>query len=263
MYDPQRVIDAAFAEIGYKEKATNAQLDSPTENAGNKNYTKFAAFMDSIKGFFNGRKQGVAWCAVFVCYCFVKAFGVDVARKLLNLPANSSAAGVRWMRIYMRRKRPLVKDPQPGDIIFFKIVGSTDPDAMQHVGLVYGKDAKYVYTIEGNTSNSVGKRKYLLTDIKIADYGRPAWDADYGTPIPVAYTQSIPVVSMPTLRKGSTGEIVRTLQEALNKSGGSLVVDGLFGAKTLAEVKVFQKLRGITVDGIVGPVTWALLKAVG
>ena len=38
----ERVIAAARAELGYLEKASNAQLDSRTANAGDKNYTKYA-----------------------------------------------------------------------------------------------------------------------------------------------------------------------------------------------------------------------------
>lgn len=264
MYSPQKVIDAAFAEIGYKEKKSNAMLDSPTANAGSKNYTKFAAALDAIKGFFNGRKQGVAWCAVFVCWCFVKALGPDVARKLLNLPANSSAAGVRWLRIYMMRKGWAVKTPQLGDIVFFRKAGDTDPYRMQHTGLVYGVDAKYVYTVEGNAGNAVTRRKYLLTDPRIADYGRPPWGADFGpaTP-PVDALPVVPIVTLPTLRKGSKGDAVVSLQEMLNRSGAGLKVDGIFGTKTRQAVRVFQNVKSITVDGVVGPVTWATLKAVG
>jgi hypothetical protein len=36
-------------------------------------------------------------------------------------------------------------------------------------------------------------------------------------------------------------------------------VDGIFGHGTLAVVKEFQRRNGLTIDGIVGPATWALL----
>jgi hypothetical protein len=167
----------------------------------------------------------------------------------------------------MQRKGWLVYVPKPGDVIFFRKVGSSDPYEMQHVGLVYGVDAKYVYTVEGNAGNAVSRRKYLLTDTKIADYGRPPWGSDFGAPVPIVSTPkqpSAPIVTLPTLRKGSTGEVVRTVQELLNKAGAApvLKVDGIFGSKTLAAVKAFQKANGAKVDGIVGPVTHALLKAV-
>ena len=61
----------------------------------------------------------------------------------------------------------------------------------------------------------------------------------------------------PTLHSGSTGEAVRELQIALRETGnGPGAIDGMFGSQTEAAVKAFQAQRGITVDGIVGPITW-------
>lgn len=66
----------------------------------------------------------------------------------------------------------------------------------------------------------------------------------------------------PTLRRGSTGTTVRTLQTKLNANTywcGS--VDGIFGNLTEQAVYALQKAAGITRDGIVGPVTWSKLLA--
>jgi peptidoglycan hydrolase-like protein with peptidoglycan-binding domain len=61
----------------------------------------------------------------------------------------------------------------------------------------------------------------------------------------------------PTLKSGSTGEAVRELQTALQETGNDPgPIDGVFGSQTEAAVKAFQAERGITVDGIVGPITW-------
>jgi peptidoglycan hydrolase-like protein with peptidoglycan-binding domain len=61
----------------------------------------------------------------------------------------------------------------------------------------------------------------------------------------------------PVLRKGSTDPAVRDLQEALKALGHDPgPIDGVFGATTEAAVKAFQQTKGITVDGIVGKVTW-------
>ena len=60
---------------------------------------------------------------------------------------------------------------------------------------------------------------------------------------------------MEIIRLGSKGDAVRAAQKAL----GGLVVDGIFGAKTLDAVKAFQMSRGLASDGVVGPRTWAVL----
>lgn len=70
------------------------------------------------------------------------------------------------------------------------------------------------------------------------------------------------VYDMKTLRNGSRGTQVMVLQYMLNAKGYSAGIDdGIFGAKTLAAVKAFQKARGLSVDGIVGKQTWSKLLA--
>lgn len=70
-----------------------------------------------------------------------------------------------------------------------------------------------------------------------------------------------PSKKYPTVRKGSKGETVKTLQKLLNQNGNKLTVDGIFGVKTEAAVKAYQKKKGLVVDGIVGPKTWGALTA--
>ena len=68
-----------------------------------------------------------------------------------------------------------------------------------------------------------------------------------------------------TLRLGSTGTPVRELQYYLYLLGAynniipAVTIDGVFGSRTEAAVIAFQKLAGLTADGIVGPATWAAL----
>lgn len=63
-----------------------------------------------------------------------------------------------------------------------------------------------------------------------------------------------------TLRQGSTGYDVERLQIILNEIGyGPLVIDGIFGSKTEESVKQFQKDVDLSVDGIVGSLSWYIL----
>ena len=59
---------------------------------------------------------------------------------------------------------------------------------------------------------------------------------------------------MRTIRKGSRGKEVKTLQSKLRIS-----VDGIFGPATEAAVIAYQKRYGLSPDGIVGPHTWTAL----
>lgn len=62
----------------------------------------------------------------------------------------------------------------------------------------------------------------------------------------------------PTLSIGSTGNDVKDLQKVLNATVADLAVDGVFGKKTQEAVMAFQKQYGLTIDGVVGPITWAI-----
>lgn len=66
------------------------------------------------------------------------------------------------------------------------------------------------------------------------------------------------------LQLGSRGEAVTQLQRRLNfVLETSLQDDGRFGPRTRKVLTTFQRSRGITADGIVGPQTWELLDAAG
>lgn len=65
-------------------------------------------------------------------------------------------------------------------------------------------------------------------------------------------------VGRPTLRRDSQGPFVKQLQEKLKL----LNPDGLFGAKTEAALREFQRSKNVVPDGIVGPKTWKLLDEV-
>lgn len=64
----------------------------------------------------------------------------------------------------------------------------------------------------------------------------------------------------PTLRQGARGSYVKFLQQLLESQLIPVgTVDGIFGAKTKEAVETFQRYNNLTVDGIVGKNTWAIL----
>ena len=69
--------------------------------------------------------------------------------------------------------------------------------------------------------------------------------------------------SGPTLSVGSTGHDVRRLQRifVMTKVLGPGNITGTFDSTTEQAVKDFQQGAGLTVDGIVGPITWQALPA--
>lgn len=68
--------------------------------------------------------------------------------------------------------------------------------------------------------------------------------------------------AQPTLRRGSSGTAVRTLQSRLSSLGYWLgSVDGQFGDLTHQAVVAIQKASGIARDGICGAVTWSRANA--
>lgn len=269
------VINIALAEEGYLEKQSNRQLDSKTSNAGSGNWTKYARDLDNIPGFYNGKKNGYAWCDVFVDWCFVQAYGVEEAKKLLCQPNQSLGAGCTYSAKYYKQKGQLYKTPKVGDQIFF---GSESEST--HTGLVYKVDSNRVYTIEGNTSGASGvipngggvcRKSYPLGSSYIYAYGRPNYD---GTSSTKEVTNTPATPSKPTvnggkcevilneLSKGSEGAQVKSAQLLLIGNGfscGKYGADGEFGSGTLAAVRNFQRKHNLTVDGIIGANTWSKL----
>ena len=81
------------------------------------------------------------------------------------------------------------------------------------------------------------------------------------TPAPTAELSPAPTSKAArTLKKGSTGEDVKKLQQALIDLGYlSDTADGTFGAKTQDAVTLFQAVNGLDADGLAGVKTQALL----
>ena len=175
----ERLLNTARAEIGYLEKATNSLLNDKTANAGSNNWTKYAAELDRL-GVYNTNKNGYAWCDIFVDWCFVTTFGLDIALKMINQTPGDCGAGCKFSVQYYKNAGQFYSNPQPGDQIFF--INSSKQ--IVHTGIVEDVRDNRVYTIEGNTSDksgvvanggSVSRKSYPKTYALIYGYGRPNW----------------------------------------------------------------------------------------
>ena len=130
----ERVIDIAKAEIGYLEKTSDNDIYDKTANAGKGHYTKYWA---EIKP----EAQGQPWCACFVTWVFVKAFGIDTAKKLLRHYPYLHCTAIAELF-------PLNDSPKIGDIVVFN-----RNDEFVHTGIVTYVNGDFFRTVEGNSAD--------------------------------------------------------------------------------------------------------------
>lgn len=168
-----RLLEIAAAEIGYKEKASNSNLDNATANAGSANWTKYARDLYAA-GYYNGNKNGFAWCDVFVDWCFYKLAGCDAKRaQEVECQTGELGAGCKYsLEYYKKQGRFFTSNPQPGDQIFFTSGGS-----ISHTGIVESVNGSTIVTIEGNASDQVKRINRKMNDGYTYGFGRPKFDA--------------------------------------------------------------------------------------
>ena len=130
---------------------------------------------------------------------------------------------------------------------------------MQHTGLHIG-GGKVIHCSAGVQWGDTSDKAWTHYAIPAGLYAAEEIAAA-GKPEPEKPDTSKPTESVVfNLRRGSKGADVTKLQTALNALGYDCgAADGIFGAKTEAAVRAFQKAKGLTVDGIAGKATQAAL----
>lgn len=241
----EKVLNLARAEIGYHEQGDN--------------WTKYAQDLDRTN-WYNGPKNGFAWCDVFVDWLFYKSFGDPLGREMICQPTGSSGAGCLYSVQYYQGAGRWFQIPDVGDQIFF----TYSPGEYSHTGIVESVQNGIVTTIEGNTSDQVARRQYTNGASNIAGYGRPRWELAAGaqpSPDPTPTPSPSPSGDFyRILKKGMRGDDVKKMQEMLIQLGyGKLLqpdgADGDFGNNTYNAVVQFQMANGLYVDGEAGPDT--------
>lgn len=153
--------------------------------------------------------------------------------------------------------------PQPGDYIFYDWQDSGTGDntgSSDHVGIVEKVENGVITVIEGNYSNSVKRRTIQVNGKYIRGYGVPKYDAEPAVEAEPA--EKTYAINMPRLANGSKGSDVKALQTLLigyKYSCGAYGADGSFGYATECAVRRYQREKGLSTDGIVGPATWKKL----
>ena len=268
------------------------------------------------------------WCAMFTSWVYRNA---KVPTSSLPTFASCTVA-VDWAKKNKLWYSRLTNyTPKPGVVIVFD--WNTD-GRQDHVGIVETVTANQITVIEGNTSDSVGRRTYSRTSKYILGYiDVPYPDEDSTTPVVSVPTVEKPVVtkpvvsaptatlsvmsvkdiqqhivstygiviavdgawgsrskkamvqcvqttinkehggklivdgafgalskkSIPILKSGASGTLVRLVQMCLIIKGAKITVSGHIDAATLSAVEEFQKRSGLLADGEVGPDTMAAL----
>jgi len=169
----KEVIDIAKGELG------------TVENPPNSNKVKYNTW------FYGREVQGAdyPWCCVFICWLFRNE------PKLIKKTASC-------MDLYnwFKKNGQLVKNPQAGDIAFFKF--NTNSRFTNHTGLVISVDGIVKNTIEGNTSTTSqdngGKVMQRNRYSNIIGYGRPKYSDSGNTaqePTPVNHSAELEKVA--------------------------------------------------------------------
>lgn len=118
------IVKIALGEVGNMEEPANS------------NETKYGKWF----GF-----DGVAWCGIFVSWCYAMA-----GKQLPNIGFTKGFAGCQTAVKYFKTNNLITNNPVSGDIVFFDWNGDGRYD---HTGIYNEKISSEMFsTIEGNTS---------------------------------------------------------------------------------------------------------------
>lgn len=176
-----------------------------------------------------------AWCGMFVKYVFKKDFNCDWLDKCKNFAYVPTI--VQWAKD-MKYWTTDYKKAKAGDLVVYNWYPSKK-NHYSHVGIVEKQKTGGLQSCEGNTTSGTKKNC-------VASKGRGKKYIAGVILLPYKDEEKYNLKRL--LKKGCKGNDVKELQKTL----GGLSVDGIFGAKTLAKVKAFQKSKKLAVDGKVG-----------
>ena len=175
-----------------------------------------------------------------------------------------SGANSQWKKTAWEKKDVIGTLPDVPGVILYHVNSS---GTMTHTGIYIGggyaveaRDAKH-----GVVTTTVKDRTWthwaLLPGVLTGEEITPA-PSEPKKPPAETQPKASEVIDMTTLKNGSRGTQVMVLQFLLNEFGYDCgEADGIFGKKTVAAVKAYQKAKGLTQDGICGKNTWTKILA--
>ena len=146
-----------------------------------------------------------------------------------------------------------LKDLKPGDLVFNKVRVSAKEGAATHVGVYVGNGE--VVESQGRDAGVV-KRPTAKGGWVIGGRFPKSWFENSVIP---PLTRNLYYIADNRM----TGEDVLQCKQQLNEKGylKKKYVDDIFGKQTDKAVRTFQEKNNLTVDGIVGQITWKALWA--
>lgn len=119
-----------------------------------------------------GFSERVDWCACFVSWCANECGYIDAG--VIPKFAGCTSGGMAWFKEHSQwQERDYV--PNPGDIIFFDWASNGLAGDADHVGIVEKVENGRIYTIEGNSDDSVRQNSYPVGYFEIRGFGCPKY----------------------------------------------------------------------------------------
>jgi len=217
-----------------------------TETPGEADNPKILAMADFIAKTFPDMASycaqythdSIPWCGLTEAYCMARC-GIRPPFKKGSdtdcfLWAESWASDPNFIKL---------STPRPGCLVYMTRSGGG------HITTFEEDLGSSIKARGGNQSDAITLATFPKSNIKAY-----VWPS--ATPVPPSPEPDPGPDQLPVLKKGSKGASVAYMQSLIPKW-----IDGDFGSTTESLLKEFQRSKGLEVDGVCGPQTWAALGA--
>ena len=199
-----------------------------------KSYIKYWGNPNQFTKWYCKDNKTHAWCGMFVDYVFKKDFGctwLDDCKNFAYVPTIVEWGKKKgyWTTSYTKAKA--------GDLVIYNWYPEKK-NHYSHVGIVEKQKSGGLQSVEGNTTNSLGKKNCVASKGRGKKY--------IAGVILLPYQDQYNLTRL--LKKGCKGSDVKEMQKIVGTKA-----DGVFGNATLKKLKTWQKNhKGLKVDGVVG-----------